>query len=95
MKTNLKPVITETTMKLAKEDWYTLAAPLDKTKTQLREEVEKAFNVNVLDIKTAVVKGKIKRSPTTRKKRKTSNWKKVIVKLVKGQKIEFFDVGGA
>ena len=95
MKTNLKPAITETTMKLAKEDWYTLAAPLDKTKTQLREEVEKAFNVNVLDIKTAVVKGKIKRSPTTRKKRKTSNWKKVIVKLVKGQKIEFFDVGGA
>lgn len=88
---NLKPIITETTMKLAKTNWYTFAAPLRKTKIQLRQTVEKVFKVNVLDIKTAVVKGKTKRSLKTRKKRKLSDWKKVIVKLTEGQKIEFFD----
>lgn len=88
---NLRPVITETTLGLAKTGWYTFASPLGETKNSLRKAIEEMFKVDVLDIKTAVVKGKKRRSLRTRKVRKLSDWKKVIVKIKEGQKIDLFD----
>lgn len=93
MKANLKPVITETTMNLTKGRWYTFAASKDKNKNGLKEMIEKEFKVDVLDIKTMVVKGKKRRSGKERKMRQLSDWKKVMVKIKEGQKIEAFDVG--
>jgi len=93
MLVNLKPVITETTMSLAKSNWYTFAAPVDTRKNELREMIEKVFKVDVLDIKTMRVKGKKKRSLKNRKTRKLSDWKKAIVKVKEGQKIDVFDQG--
>lgn len=93
MRVNLKPVITETTMDLAKNNWYTFAAPVAPGKSELREMIEKIFKVNVLEIKTMIVKGKKKKSLKSRKMRELSDWKKVIVKVKEGQKIDVFEVG--
>ena len=92
---NLKPIITETTMKLAKQNWYTFGVQKDSNKNSLKKYIEEFFKVNVLAIKTINVKGKTKRSSKTRILRKLPDWKKVMVKLKADQKIEFFDISGA
>ena len=91
---NLKLLITETSMSDARKNWYTFKAGLEDNKNGLRKEIAELFKVEVLSIRTMVVKGKKKRSLKTRNWHKESNWKKVFVKVKDGQKIEAFDVGG-
>ncbi|MCL5090441.1 MAG: 50S ribosomal protein L23 [Patescibacteria group bacterium] len=91
MKKVLKPLITENTMNLAKKNWYSFVVPLGNNKNELKSLIEKAFKVNILAIKTVVVKGKTKRSLRTRKTTRSSNWKKAVVLVKEGQKIELFD----
>ena len=93
MKKTIKPLITETTLDLVQKNWYTFAVPLDLNKNAIKELVEKQFKVNVTSIKTIVIKGKTKRSLKTRETTKASNWKKAMVKVKEGQKIEVFDIG--
>ena len=62
--------------------------PLDATKTEIKHAVHKVFNVEVKDIRTAVVRGKIKRRGRFVGKR--PNWKKAIVTLKEGYEIDFF-----
>lgn len=93
MKRIIKPLFTETTLDLSQRNWYTFAVPLDQNKNAIKELIEKQFKVKVTDIKTIVVKGKTKRSLKSRKTTKASNWKKAIVKVKEGQKIDVFDVG--
>ena len=91
---NLTPIITETSITNAQKNWYTFRAPLRENKNSLRVFIEKIFKVNVLAIKTMVVKGKSKRSPKNRKISIGSDWKKVIVRVKDGQKIDLFELGG-
>jgi len=87
----IEPVITETTLASAKKNWYTFKSSVRRTKPELKKAVEKLFKIKVLAIKTLVVKGKTKRSLKTRKIRRISGWKKVLVKSAEGQKIDLFD----
>lgn len=57
-------------------------------KPQIRAAVEKLFNVQVKEVQTLNVKGKIKRVGRTQGQR--SQWKKAIVRLEQGQSIDFF-----
>lgn len=91
---NLSPLITETSINNAKKNWYTFKAPVSETKDTLKKKIEETFKVNVIDIKTLISKGKAKRSAKSRKIKRDSNWKKVMVKLKEGQKINAFDLGG-
>ena len=60
----------------------------DASKPEIREAIEKLFNVTVEDLQVLNVKGKTKR--TSRGKiRQKSNWKKAYVKLAQGQEIDF------
>jgi large subunit ribosomal protein L23 len=61
----------------------------DANKVEIRHAVEKLWNVDVLDVRTAVVRGKEKRMGRFTGKR--SNWKKAIVTIAAGQNIEFFE----
>jgi large subunit ribosomal protein L23 len=61
----------------------------DANKVEIRHAVEKLWNVDVLDVRTAVVRGKEKRMGRFVGKR--SNWKKAIVTIAAGQNIEFFE----
>jgi large subunit ribosomal protein L23 len=61
----------------------------DANKVEIRHAVEKLWNVDVVDVRTAVVRGKEKRQGRFVGKR--SNWKKAIVTIAAGQNIEFFE----
>jgi large subunit ribosomal protein L23 len=58
-------------------------------KIQIREAVEKLFDVTVTDVNTLVQRGKVKRVGRTFHKK--PNWKKAIVTLGEGDDIQFFD----
>lgn len=91
---SIKPLITERTSALASKNWYTFSAPVGVNKNQLKKMVAESFKVEVTQVRTAVVKGKTKRLVRTRKTRRTADWKKVIVKVKEGQKIDLFATGG-
>lgn len=93
MLTLIEPLITETTIAQAGKRWYTFSSPIDQTKPKLRELIEKNFKVHVLEIKTMRVKGKTKRSPRSRRLIQGSSWKKVMVKVKEGEKIDLFETG--
>ena len=85
-----RPLLTEKTT-LQHEFNNQVAFMVDKNanKTQIRETIEKAFKVKVLEVKTSNVKGKPKR--LGRHLGKKADWKKAIVKLKEGDKIEYFE----
>ena len=58
-------------------------------KKQIREAVEKMFKVKVDDVRTMNVAGKVKRRGRTLGLR--PGWKKAVVTLKQGDKIEFFE----
>ncbi|RMG61115.1 MAG: 50S ribosomal protein L23 [Deltaproteobacteria bacterium] len=85
-----RPVITEKSTVL-KETGNYVVFEVDKraTKTQIKKAVEELFNVKVLSVKTMIVPGKVKR--LGRSVGRVPSWKKAIVKLREGDRIEFFE----
>jgi len=61
----------------------------DSNKIQIRQAIEELFKVKVADVCTQIVRGKVKRQGRFVGQR--SNWKKAIVTLLAGNKIEFFE----
>jgi large subunit ribosomal protein L23 len=61
----------------------------ESDQAQIRAAVEGAFGVKVLDVRTMIVRGKMKRMG--RGYAKTQNWKKAIVTLREGDKIAAFE----
>ena len=61
----------------------------DANKVEIRHAVQKLWNVDVLSVRTVVVRGKEKRMGRFVGKR--SNWKKAIVTIAAGQTVEFFE----
>jgi large subunit ribosomal protein L23 len=57
-------------------------------KVQIKDAVQKLFNVRVADVNTMVVRGKQRRMG--RGHSKTQNWKKAVVTLKEGDSIDFF-----
>jgi large subunit ribosomal protein L23 len=85
------PLITEKSTDL-KEDRRTLCFKVarEATKTEVRRAVERLLGVKVASVRTAVVRGKVKRYGRFEGKR--PDWKKAFVTLREGEKmIEFFE----
>jgi large subunit ribosomal protein L23 len=61
----------------------------DANKVEIRHAVQKLWNVDVVAVRTSVVRGKEKRMGRFIGKR--SNWKKAIVTIAAGQTVEFFE----
>lgn len=88
-----KPLITEKTMSLANEDKYTFAVDKKADKKIVKRAVEEFLKVKVKKVWIMKVLGKIKRSGRLKRKLiKKSDWKKAIVQIKEGQKIDMFDV---
>jgi large subunit ribosomal protein L23 len=85
----VKPLITE---KISADseanNRYGFVVSLKANKNQIKNAVEAFYDVKVIAIKTAVIPGKTKR--TAKSHKKTSSYKKALVQLAQGQKIEFF-----
>jgi large subunit ribosomal protein L23 len=61
----------------------------DANKIEIKYAVEKLWNVDVIKVRTSIVRGKQKR--VGRYVGRISNWKRALVTLAAGQKIEFFE----
>ena len=85
----IRPVITEKSSAMMQDNKYTFIVPLKSNKVEVRQAVERIFKVKVLDVHTLRVLGKTKRMGRHQGKR--SDYKKAIVKLAPGQRIEFFE----
>jgi large subunit ribosomal protein L23 len=86
----LKPVITEKSLRLAKENKYTFYVDKHFNKHQIRKLIEEVFGVHVIDVKTISVPGEVKRTNRGRK-RIVKPTKKAIVMLRKKEKIDLFE----
>jgi large subunit ribosomal protein L23 len=86
----IAPLITEKTMTATVSSQYTFEVHPRATKTQIRHAVEEIFSVSVVKINTTNVAGKVKNFARrgVRTSGKQSDWKKAIVTLKPGQKIE-------
>ena len=84
------PVVTEKTT-LQKELYNQVTLKVDKraNRVEIKEAVEKAFNTKVSQVRTVQVKGKVKQRGRIIGKR--ADWKKAIVTLMPGQRIDFFE----
>ena len=85
----LRPVVTEKTMDQREESKYTFEVAKKSNKRQVKEAVEHIFDVEVVDVKTMIVKGKTRRWGRTYYR--TPDWKKATVTLAAGDSIEFFE----
>lgn len=86
----IAPLITEKSMSGAAHEQYTFEVNSRATKTQIRDAVEEIFKVTVLKVNTVNVGGKLKNFARrgVRTSGKQADWKKAIVTLKPGQKIE-------
>ena len=62
---------------------------LEANKIEIKNAIEALFSVKVVDVHTQIMRGKEKRVGRFMGQR--SNWKKAIVTLAAGNKIEFFE----
>lgn len=86
-----RPIMTERNTELMMQSRYTFEVAPDANKIQIKEAVEKAFpNVTVLAVNTLNVHGKVRRA-RTRLRGRSASWKKAIVTLAPGQRIEIFE----
>jgi large subunit ribosomal protein L23 len=82
----LSPVITEKATALSEQNKVVFRVRKDATKPQIKEAVEKLFDVKVVSVNTLVTKGKVKIFRGTRGQR--SDVKKAVVTLAEGQSID-------
>jgi large subunit ribosomal protein L23 len=68
---------------------YAFEVASKATKPQIKAAVEKAFKVKVLRVNVMTVPGKMKR--VGRRQVMTPSWRKAVVTLSPGDKIEFFE----
>lgn len=85
-----RPVVTEKT-NIQKEAANQISFEVDRraNRIEIGRAVEQIFKVQVAAVQTMQVKGKVKRRGRTLGKRK--DWKKAIVTLRPGQRIDFFE----
>lgn len=86
----IKPLITEkSTIQKDVQNQIVLKVDPGANKIEIGRAVEEAFKVKVLKVRTMNMQGKKKR--LGRHQGKRSDWKKAIVTLALGERIEFFD----
>ena len=85
-----RPLITEKTS-IQKELYNQLTFEVDRraNRIEIKRAVETVFSVRVSAVKTIQVTGKIKRRGRILGKRR--DWKKAIVSLMPGERIDFFE----
>ena len=86
----VRPLMTEKSMRQKEEhNTVTFRVTPDANKVEIRTAVERVFNVKVTDVRTASFEGKLKRMG--RHVGRRADWKKAIVTLAPGHKIELVE----
>ena len=84
-----RPLITEKNTVLQAQGKYAFEVAGEANKHQIKQAVEKAFKVEVTAVNVMTVPGKGRR--VGRRQVLTQSWKKAIVTLKPGDKIELFE----
>ncbi len=87
-----QPLVTEKITPLNEKGKYGFVVEKSANKVQIKQAVEKTYNVSVLEVKTMIVGGKTKTRYSSNQviSGKTSSYKKAIVTLAKGEIIDFY-----
>ena len=83
----LAPVITEKASYMGENNAYAFKVSLDANKTQIKEAIEKIFNVKVVSVNT--VNSHPKKKRVGKYEGMTKKYKKAIVTLAEGNTISF------
>lgn len=89
----IRPVVTEKSSRLMQMNKYTFEVHPMANKIEIREAVEVVFKVKVKSVHTIKVHPKPKRMGAFTGK--TRAWKKAIITLAEGERIQFFEGAGA
>ena len=84
----VRPIITEKNTMLNDQGKYTFEVLQDANKIEIKRAVEEVFNVKVAAVNTIKVPGKLRRFG--RSSGMTRVWKKAVVTLAPGERIELF-----
>jgi large subunit ribosomal protein L23 len=87
--TIIRPVVSEKSYALIGENKYTFRVDDRAHKTQVAQAVEEIFDVKVVAVRTSKVRPKPKRRGL--QQGKTRGWKKAVVQLAPGDRIELFE----
>ncbi|HEX2466684.1 MAG TPA: 50S ribosomal protein L23 [Solirubrobacterales bacterium] len=85
----IEPVVSEKSYALMTDGKYTFRIDDRAHKTQVKHAVEEIFGVEVVEVRTLRVQSKPKRRGLHRGH--TRSWRKAIVKLAPGERIELFE----
>jgi len=85
----VKPVITEKATALVEKGKYSFRVSLEATRLEVKKAIEKIYKVKVLKVNFIMVKSRKRRRG--RVSGFSARWKKAIVTLKKGDKIEVFE----
>ena len=86
----IRPLMTEKTMRQKEElNTVTFKVRPDANKVEIRSAVESVFNVKVTGVRTSSYEGKLKRMGRFQGRR--SDWKKAVVTLAAGHKIDLVE----
>jgi large subunit ribosomal protein L23 len=85
----IRPVVSEKSYALIAEGKYTFRVNDRAHKTQIARAVEEIFNVGVAGVRTSKVRSKPKRRGLSQGR--TRAWKKAIVQVAPGERIELFE----
>jgi len=81
-----RPLITEKSVRMSQSGRYTFRCKTAANKIEIREAIEKTFDVQVEKVNTLIVKGKVKQVGR-RSAGRTVDWKKAIVTLSPDSKV--------
>ena len=81
-------ILSEKGSKLSALNQYFLEVDTDATKPEIRRAVEAMFGVHVLKVRTANMKGGLRTIRGTRRQVTESTWKRAIVTVKAGERIE-------
>ena len=84
-----RPLITEKNTELQIQGKYVFEVAKEANKPQIKQAVEKAFDVTVTTVNVMNIHGEVRRAG--RRQVSTRSWKKAIVTLQPGDKIELFE----
>lgn len=84
-----RPLVTEKSTRLSERNKYVFAVDKKASKDQVKAAVEKAFSVGVVSVNIIRVPAETKK--VGRRAVTASSWKKAIVTLKEGDKIQFFE----
>jgi len=85
----IRPVVSEKSYEQIEKNKYTFEVDKNAPKEEIRQAIETIFKVHVTGVNTMKVRGRIKRQGRT--SGRTRDWKKAVVTLREGDRIEVFE----